>query len=108
MSYKRKEIDSQWDVSFRVAHAGDPAARDAVARLAALDSSTAPQAPYVIASVDGQPVAARSLASGATVADPFVRTADVLPLLALRASQLRAPAARGMRDRWRRVRVRPT
>jgi hypothetical protein len=49
----------------------------------------------VVALVDGTLVAAMPLAGGPTVADPFVRTAHLRPLLALRAAQLRQPALRG-------------
>lgn len=108
MSYKPEVMDMQADVAFRIAHAGDDAARAVVARLAALDSAPVPPAPYVIAARAGRPVAARSLASGATVADPFVRTADILPLLAMRAAQVQRPAALsrpGGRWRWARLRA---
>jgi hypothetical protein len=63
----------------------------AVRRLAQLDSAIRPPAGTVLlASVDGRPVAARSLEHGTVVADPFVPTADAVRLLELRAAQLAA------------------
>jgi hypothetical protein len=44
--------------------------------------------------VDGRLVAALPLAGGHMLADPFVRTAHLLPLLELRAAQLREPVGR--------------
>jgi hypothetical protein len=58
----------------------------ALARLAALDSAAVPAGELLVAEADGAIVAARSLSSGATVADPFRPTADVLALLAVRAT----------------------
>ena len=79
-----------------------PASQDdavAIARLAALDSAEAPAGETLLAIVDGQPLAALSLASGAVVADPFAPTADLVVMLRQRAALLggsgtRAPRAR--------------
>lgn len=96
MSYTRALDDIASDLSIRVTQPDDPRAAQDAARLAALDSAPVPPAPYVIASAGGRAVALRSLATGATVADPFERTAAVLPLLELRAAQLhRATATAG-------------
>lgn len=64
----------------------------AVARLAALDSSTIPAAPLLLGTIDGVPAAAISLAGGAVVADPFQHTAALVALLRLRADHLHGPA----------------
>lgn len=69
---------------------------DALERLAMLEGRPAPFGRYVVAEVDGALVAALSLVSGAVLADPFKPTADLLPLLELRAAQL-APDARRSR-----------
>ncbi len=55
--------------------------------IAALDSSTLPAEPLLVAEEDGAIVAAISIASGDVVADPFRRTAGAVALLRLRASQ---------------------
>jgi hypothetical protein len=61
-----------------------------VARLAAFDSAPVPAAPWLVAEVEGRVVAALGLRDGEFVADPFSRTAELRPLLELRADQLRA------------------
>jgi hypothetical protein len=62
----------------------------ALRRLAALDSSVVPAGELLVAEADDEVVAAFSLETGAKVADPFRRTADVVDLLAFRAQRLRA------------------
>ena len=57
----------------------------AVRRLAYLDSRRPLRGEVLVAFVDGEPLAAISLADGAVAADPFRRTADVVELLRLRA-----------------------
>jgi hypothetical protein len=64
-----------------------------LARLAALDSSAVPAGHVLVAEIDGEIVAARSVATGAVIADPFRRTADVVELLGLRARAVARPAA---------------
>jgi hypothetical protein len=67
----------------------------ALARLAGLDSARVPAAPLLVAEVAGELRAALSLHDGATIADPFQRTASLVALLTVRAAQLRAePVAR--------------
>ena len=69
-----------------------PAAPDEDAdlrRLAELDSASPLRTPALVALVDGEPVAAVSLADGRAVADPFRPTADVVALLRERAAGLR-------------------
>jgi hypothetical protein len=73
----------------------------ALARLAALDSSSRLGGDVLLAEVDGTPLAALSLRDGAVVADPFEPTAELVELLRLRAAQARASAAPGRTRRWR-------
>jgi hypothetical protein len=63
---------------------------EALERLALLEGRPSPRGRYVLAEVDGQVVAALPLGGGEPLCDPFRRTAHVLPLLRLRASQLEA------------------
>jgi hypothetical protein len=67
----------------------------ALARIAALDSATVPAGELLVAEADGALVAARSLGTGAMIADPFRPTADVLELLAVRAASMAADAPAG-------------
>src|SRR4051794_33159831 len=71
--------------------------------IAALDSSTLPAEPLLVADEGGTIVAAISLATGEVVADPFRRTAGAVALLPLRASPppAAAPRPRGLLDRLR-------
>ena len=71
----------------------------ALARVAARDSASLPAGPWLVAEVDGQALAALSVADGDLVADPFSRTAELRALLELRAMQLRARAGRRWRER---------
>jgi len=59
-------------------------------RLAALDSARVPAGDVLVAEAEGAVVAAHSPATGATIADPFRRTAEVVELLELRGAMLRA------------------
>jgi hypothetical protein len=61
----------------------------AAKRLAQLDSSPLPEGDLLGALVEGRLLAAISLASGESIADPFSRTAELRALLELRAAQLR-------------------
>jgi hypothetical protein len=74
-------------VVIRPAHGSDAAA---LRRLAELDSARVPTGDLLIAETDGAVVAAHAPASGATIADPFRRTADVVELLQMRGAMLRA------------------
>ena len=56
--------------------------------LARLDDKRMPAGPYLVAELGGEIVAARSLASGTVVADPFRLTSDIVAMLRLRASQV--------------------
>jgi hypothetical protein len=62
----------------------------ALHRLAALDSARVPVGDLIVAETDGALVAAHAPATGATIADPFRHTAEVVELLHLRGSLLRA------------------
>ena len=70
--------------------------RAAIARLAQLDSTATPVGDLLGAEVEGRVVAAISLETGRTLADPFARTAELRSMLELRAAQL------GARNRGRR------
>jgi len=65
-------------------------------RLAELAERPLPHGRLVIAATGGQIVAALPLVGGPALRDPFARTAHLMPLLELRAEQLRDPAPR----RW--------
>ncbi len=64
-----------------------------LARLAALDSGSVPAGPVLLAERDGEIQAALALAGGATLADPFAPTTELLALLRVRATRL-APRPR--------------
>ena len=66
----------------------------AIARLARLDDKRMPEGPFLVAEVDGEPVAAMALMSGVIVADPFRRTADSADMLRLRSMQIVEQARR--------------
>jgi hypothetical protein len=72
-------------LTIRSASANDEAA---LRRLAGLDSTRVPDGPVLIAEIGGQPVAAISVLSGESFADPFTPTLELRRLLELRASQL--------------------
>ena len=61
---------------------------EALGRLAALDAKAVPAQPVLLAELDGEPVAALSVADRSAVADPFRPTGSLVSLLALRADQL--------------------
>jgi hypothetical protein len=62
----------------------------ALRRLAELDSRPVPAGEVLIAETGDEVVAALSVDTGARVADPFRRTADVVDLLSYRARRLRS------------------
>jgi hypothetical protein len=66
-------------------------------RLAHMDSARPLSGQTLLAEQGGAAVAALSLADGRAIADPFVATADVQALLALRAEQLRSARLSGGR-----------
>jgi hypothetical protein len=79
------------DVVLRLCRVGDDSQLE---RLAALEGRPVPFGRMVVADVRGRVVAALPLGGGHALADPFVRTAHLMPLLELRAAQLRDPASR--------------
>jgi hypothetical protein len=77
-------------------------------RLAELDSASVPSPPLLVGELGGFLAAAVSVGSGEVIADPFRPTAELVELLHVRASQLRADSpfsARHAREpaqrRWR-------
>jgi hypothetical protein len=83
-------------VTIRPAYADDDTA---LTRLAALDSARVPDAPMLLAEVDGELRAALSTRNGAVIADPFFRTAGLVALLRVHADATAGPT----RPRTRRV-----
>lgn len=79
--------------------------KPAVERLAQLDSEQRLDGDLIGAEVEGRLLAAASISSGKTIADPFSRTAEVRALLELRIAQLKrresAPSRVGFRNRSR-------
>lgn len=74
-------------VTIRLDTAGD-AAR--LYQLAALAGSRLGPGPFLVADVDGRVLAALPLRGGSVVADPREGSRQLLPILELRAAQLRA------------------
>src|SRR3954454_14667577 len=83
---ENERMNATPDISIRPAHAHD---FTALWQVAGLDDTSVPEGPMLVAEVDGEIVAALSLASGEKIADPFRRTAETVALLRLRASQVR-------------------
>jgi hypothetical protein len=83
-------------IAVRLATAND---REALERLAALDSTEPPRGSTLVGELLKRPVAALSLSDGRVIADPFVATADVVALLRLRAWQIGARRPRRRRKR---------
>jgi hypothetical protein len=71
----------------------------ALRKLAALDSAHLPAGRLLVAETDGDLVAALDADSGAHIADPFRRTADVLALLTLRADGKDSARRRSLAER---------
>jgi hypothetical protein len=67
-----------------------PGDQEAIHDLVELSGAAAPSGTLLIGEQRGRIVAALSLETGATLADPFVPNGDVQALLALRAEQVRA------------------
>ena len=78
-------------VTIRPAREGDAAA---LAALATLDSAVVPDAPILVAEIDGELVAALGVLSGAVIADPFKPTSEAVELLSTRARRLHPRRAR--------------
>ena len=73
-------------VELRLCRAGDDPDLE---RLAQLEGRPVPAGRLLVALVCGRVVAALPLSGGRLLADPFARTAELRPLLELRAAQLR-------------------
>ena len=67
---------------------------EALERLAALEGRSLPTGRFIVAEVGGIVVAALPLGCGGLLADPFRPTAQLVPLLELRADQLGASCTR--------------
>ena len=61
-----------------------------IQRLAALDSARVPDGTLLVGEVGGAIQAALPIAGGRGIANPFVRTVELVHMLELRAEQLRA------------------
>lgn len=68
------------------------ACRDELERLAALSERPLHDGDWIVADLDGVPVAAVSVEDGTTVYDPFKPTSQVVSLLELRRKQVLAAA----------------
>jgi hypothetical protein len=66
---------------------------EALDRVAGRDSASRPSGELLGAETDGRLIAATSIATGETVADPFTRTDAARSMLLLRAAQLRESRA---------------
>jgi hypothetical protein len=95
---RQRQLRPAEPVTIRRATAAD---RVALERLAALDSAPAPVGDVLIAEIADEAVAAIELAGGATIADPFRPTAELVELLGMRAATLRGVST------GRRLRLRP-
>jgi hypothetical protein len=83
-------------IVIRPATAGDAAA---IERLAQLDSSPVPAGDLLVAEVAGELRAALRVDDRAVIADPFVRSAGLVDLLAARADHVSGPSRQGLRAR---------
>jgi hypothetical protein len=77
----------------------------AIRTLAERDGRREPPAPLLVAEAEGRVLAVRSLADGASLADPFHHTAHLTELLALRSVHLQSegfiPKRAGLKERLR-------
>ena len=76
--------------SLTIRHASATDEADLI-RLAALDSSRVPSGELLVAQVDGNLVAALSVDTGASIADPFEHTAAIVDSMRAQIRQSRAP-----------------
>ena len=89
--YHPRPVADTSDVELRLCRIADDPQLE---RLAELSERAMPHGRLVIAATRGQIVAALPLAGGEPLRDPFARTQHLMPLLELRAAQLRDPAPR--------------
>lgn len=90
-AFQRKPVVDTRDVELRLCRVNDDPELE---RLGELEGRPVPAGRLVIALVHDRIVAALPLAGGSALADPFTRTAHIIPLLELRAAQLREPEPR--------------
>lgn len=86
----RRLVDAR-DVELRLCRVSDD---PQLQQLAALEGRPEPYGRLVLAVVRGRIAAAVPLNGGEPLRDPFARTAHLMPLLELRAAQLREPEPR--------------
>jgi hypothetical protein len=67
------------------------------------DTCRLPPAPHLVAEIGGSILAARSMRTGETIADPFTHTAQLRQMLAVRASHLEVRPRRRFALRWARA-----
>lgn len=67
----------------------EPVDESVLRRLASLDSSRLPAGPLLVGEMGGSIQAAVPVLGGRAIANPFVRTAELVTLLEMRAKQLR-------------------
>jgi hypothetical protein len=91
---------AEW--TLRYSHVGD---REAIVRLAQLDSRREPSGTLLVAESQGRIVAALPLEASDAIANPFVRTAELVEILRLRAAQL-SSESNGRRGGFRRRAIR--
>jgi hypothetical protein len=106
MSDRQRETEMHFDeadIAIRMLTTDDD---PALYRLAGLDSAEIPGGHLLGASVGGRLVAAQSLASGKSIADPFLPTGQIRMLLAQRAGQLNGRGRGRLLGRLRRRRSR--
>ena len=89
-THRQPAVDTR-DVELRLCRVSDDPELE---RLAELDGREVPAGRLVIAAIRGCIVAALPIAGGPAIADPFTRTAHIVPLLEFRAAQLREPKLR--------------
>lgn len=78
------------DLIIRIARSQDT---ESLEQLARLDDQRALRGEVLVAEIDGRILAARSMESGRTIADPFHRTANLVALLDVRAGLLRGASS---------------
>jgi hypothetical protein len=88
---RRRPVTDTSDVELRLCRIADDPQLE---QLAALEGRAVPFGRLVVAVIRGRIVAALPLSGNSALRDPFARTEHVMPLLELRAAQLRDPEPR--------------
>jgi hypothetical protein len=88
---RRRPVADTSDVELRLCRIADDPQLE---QLAALEGRPVPFGRLVVAVIRGRIVAALPLSGGPALRDPFTRTEHLMPLLELRAAQLREPEPR--------------